>query len=253
MTLWHRRYGLLPDPPDSRDLLLVAPPRRWFLPSSVNLKDKMPPIYDQGSLGSCVGQSVAAVLDFAHRLSNESFFNPSRLFIYFNARDMEGTVDQDVGCCIRDAVKSVNKLGACPERLCPYVIKDFAIRPTAAAYKSGEDFQAIKYQRVPLALSFLKGVLAKGIPIVLGISIYSSFETEEVAKTGIVPMPNTKKEQSLGGHAVVVVGYDDKAGRFLMRNSWGTAWGDKGYFTIPYDFITNPKLTNDAWMIEQAE
>ncbi len=248
-----RKYGLIADPADSRDVFLAAPPRRWFLPKQVDLKEKFPPVYDQGNLGSCVGNAVGAVLDFAHRLNGDAFFNPSRLFIYYNAREMEGTAQQDAGCCIRDAIKSVNAQGACPEKFWPYVIAKFKDKPSDDAYKQGENFQSLKYQRVPLALSFLKGVLAKGIPIVLGISIYASFETERVAQTGIVPMPDTKKEQRLCGHAVVVVGYDDITERFLMRNSWGAGWGNRGYFTIPYDFITNPKLTNDAWMIEQAE
>jgi C1A family cysteine protease len=109
------------------------------------------------------------------------------------------------------------------------------------------------YQRVPRVLNQLKGCLASGLPFVFGFSVYDSFESQEVARTGVVPMPDTATEQLLGGHAVLAVGYDDADQRFVVRNSWGEGWGDGGYFTMPYAYLTERSLASDFWAIVQVE
>jgi C1A family cysteine protease len=181
------------------------------------------------------------------------FFGPSRLFIYFNERVMLGTVAEDSGACIRDGIKSVNRDGACKETTWPYDISKFMVKPDGGCYTEAELFQAVSYQRVPILPMMFKAALAAGYPIAFGIMVYESFESEGVAKTGVVPMPDTKREQCLGGHAVCAVGYDDAEQSFIVRNSWGEEWGDKGHFYLPYAFVANARLTSDAWAISKAE
>jgi C1A family cysteine protease len=175
-------------------------------------------------------------------------FVPSRLFIYYNERVMEGTVASDSGAQIRDGIKSISTTGFCPETDWPYVISKFAVKPPQKAYTDASKDLATSYQRVPQVLNQMKGCLASGYPFVFGFSVYSSFESPQVTKTGVVPMPAPSDKQ-IGGHAVVAVGYDDSLQRFYVRNSWGPAWGMKGYFTIPYAYLTDNNLSDDFWTI----
>jgi C1A family cysteine protease len=245
-------YNLHRDPPDRRDHIMPYP-LRVFVPDSVDLRPHCSPIYDQGQLGSCSANAIGGALDFMHHMADGTFFGPSRLFIYFNERTLEGTIPDDAGACLRDGIKSVNAQGACTETTWPYDVTQFAVTPPQSAYIEAQNFQAISYRRVPLFLPMVKSALAVGLPVVIGIQIYDSFESDAVAQTGNVPMPDTQAEQLLGGHAVCIVGYDDATQTFLVRNSWGAAWGDAGHFHLPYAFVANPTLTSDAWAISKAE
>jgi len=244
-------YGWMPDVPDHRDLVYAAA-RITTLPPSVDLRPGCPPVYDQGQLGSCTANAIAAAIQFEQiRQKEPKPFAPSRLFIYYNERVMEHTVGQDAGAQIRDGMKSVNHIGACPETDWPYVITKFAQKPPARAFKDARLGKALSYQRVVQTLDQMKGCLASGLPIVLGISVYESFESQQVARSGIVPMPPIS-EKLLGGHAILAVGYNDAEQRFVMRNSWGTSWGMQGYFTIPYAYLTDSNLCDDLWMIQMV-
>jgi C1A family cysteine protease len=244
-------YGWMPDVPDHRDLVYAAA-RITTLPPSVDLRPGCPPIYDQGQLGSCTANAIAAAIQFEQiRQKEPKPFAPSRLFIYYNERAMEHTVGQDAGAQIRDGMKSVNHIGACPETDWPYVITKFAQKPSTRAFKDARLGKALSYQRVVQTLDQMKGCLASGLPIVLGISVYESFESQQVARSGIVPMP-ANSEKLLGGHAILAVGYNDAEQRFVMRNSWGTSWGMQGYFTIPYAYLTDSNLCDDLWMIQMV-
>jgi C1A family cysteine protease len=244
-------YGWMPDLPDHRDLVYAAA-RITTLPPSVDLRPGCPPVYDQGQLGSCTANAIAAAIQFEQIRQKESKpFAPSRLFIYYNERVMEHTVGQDAGAQIRDGMKSVNHIGACPETDWPYVITKFVQKPPTRAFKDARLGKALSYQRVVQTLDQMKGCLASGLPIVLGISVYESFESQQVAKSGIVPMP-ANSEKLLGGHAILAVGYNDAEQRFVMRNSWGTSWGMQGYFTIPYAYLTDSNLCDDLWMIQMV-
>lgn len=247
-------YGWIPDIPDYRDKMYSAPPRVVAaLPPKVDLRAKCPPVYDQGQLGSCTANAIAGALEFNQMKQGEQSFTPSRLFIYYNERVVEHTVSQDAGAMIRDGIKSVAKLGAPPEDPdWPYNIKNFAQKPPKNAYTDGLKYQAILYQRVTQQLDQFKGCLADGFPFVFGISVYESFESQAVAKTGNVPMPKPS-EKSLGGHAIMAVGYDDSQKRFIIRNSWGADWGMQGYFTLPYDYVLNQNLSDDFWTIKLVE
>ena len=244
-------YGWMPDVPDQRDLVFTAA-RVVTVPPAVDLRPGCPPVYDQGQLGSCTANAIGAAIEYEQIRQKEAKpFAPSRLFIYYNERVMEQTVDQDAGAQIRDGMKSVNQIGACPEADWPYVIANFSHKPPLGAFKDAPLGKAVSYQRVIQTLDQMKGCLAAGFPIVLGISVYESFESQQVASSGVVPMP-ASREKLLGGHAILAVGYHDADQRFIMRNSWGTSWGMKGYFTIPYAYLTDSNLCDDLWTIQMV-
>jgi len=244
------RYGWIRDLPDLRDHLYATPPEFLVkLPSSVDLRSQCPAVYDQGQLGSCTANAIAAALEFDQMKEEQSnVFVPSRLFIYYNERVMEGTVNEDSGAQIRDGIKSVGKQGDCPETLWPYDIKKFAVKPPDKCYQQALKFKAVQYQRLSQILNQLKGCLASGYPFVFGFTVYESFESQQVAQTGHASMP-LPKETVVGGHAVMAVGYDDSQNWFIVRNSWGDGWGLKGYFTLPYAYLLEQNLASDFWTI----
>ncbi len=247
------RFGWLPDLPDQRDLKYAAPrPLVRKLPAKINLKDHCPAVYDQGDLGSCTANAIGAAFQFGLIKQKSKDFIPSRLFIYYNERVMEHSVNSDSGAMIRDGIKSVNKQGVCPEVMWPYNINQFATEPAEHCYADALKHQVLSYHRVPRTLSQMKGCLAKGFPFVFGFSVYESFESEVVAKSGKLDMPK-KKEKEVGGHAVLAVGYDEKSKRFIVRNSWGKSWGKEGYFTMPYDYLMEENLADDFWTIRIVE
>jgi len=243
-------FGWVPDIPDHRDFMYAAPIANVAaLPASVDLRPGCPKeVYDQGQLGSCTANSIAGALEFDQIKQGLKTFTPSRLFIYYNERVMEHTVDTDSGAQIRDGIKSVGKIGAPPETDWPYDIAKFTQKPSAQAIKDAPLGKALQYQRVPQVVNQMKGCLASGYPFVFGFTVYESFESDRVATTGVVPMPGPN-EQVLGGHAVLAVGYDDPSQRFLVRNSWGSGWGMGGYFTMPYAYLTDSNLADDLWTV----
>jgi C1A family cysteine protease len=249
MVVKIKRYGWIADLPDHRDLMYAAPSQvLTALPSKTDLRAKCPPVYDQGQLGSCTANAIAAAVEFDLMKEKKNVFIPSRLFIYYNERVMEGTVDSDSGAQIRDGVKSVASKGDCPEKLWPYDINKFTEKPPQSCFKEGVKHKAVQYQRVIRDLNQMKGCMASGYPFVFGFSVYQSFESQQVAKSGHASMP-APGEKAVGGHAVVAVGYDDSQNWFIVRNSWGTGWGMKGYFTLPYAYLLNESLSDDFWTI----
>jgi len=250
-----KRYGWVPDLPDVRDHLFAAPLETLKnLPSKADLRDRCPPVYDQGELGSCTANAIGAAVQFGRKKQNLTpDFVPSRLFIYYNERVMENTVEVDSGAMIRDGMKSVAKEGVCKEDLWPYNINSFREKPSEECYAEALNYQVIRYSRLMPTLTQLKGCLASGYPFVFGFTVYDSFESAEVSRTGQVPMPASSTEKVVGGHAVLAVGYDEAHQRFLVRNSWGTDWGMKGYFTMPYPYLTDSNLSDDFWTIRFVE
>lgn len=228
--------------------------------SSVDLtKTKiMPAVRDQGQLGCCTGFGVAEVLTYC--VLNKLFqkapmismpFSP--LFIYYLERVIENTVPYDSGAYIRDGIKAVANYGACSEAAWPYRINKFTVKPRESAFRSALDYQAIEYQRIDNTYKpMMVDALAQGYPIVHGFSVYESFESQQVADFGNVPMP-AMSEQMLGGHCTVVVGYDASTDRFKDLNSWSRFWGADGYFTTPAAYWTNPNLADDFWIVKVIE
>jgi C1A family cysteine protease len=247
MSIGH--YGWAPDLPDHRDFTYSAPAQFLMaLPTTVDLRPQCPPVYDQGQLGSCTGNSIAGSIQFEQMKQNLKSFVPSRLFIYYNERVLEHTVNSDSGAQIRDGMKVVAKLGAPPETDWPYDIAKFAEKPPANAFSDAAKSKVTSYQRVNRSLSQFKGCLASGYPFVFGFTVYDSFESITVAQTGHAPMPQSS-EKVVGGHAVLAVGYDDQNQWFIVRNSWGTTWGMNGYFTLPYQYLLETNLSDDFWTV----
>jgi C1A family cysteine protease len=248
------KYGWKPDLPDNRDHLFCKLNQEAsvnYLPTSVDLRPYCSSVENQGSLGSCTSFAIAGALEFLdikNKMTNPHKF--SHLFIYYNERAIEGTIKQDSGAQIRDGIKSLVQSGCCIESIWPYNISRFTQKPNANAYKQALPHKLLTYQRI-VTLNDMKTCLAAGFPFVFGFSVYSSFESQQVANTGIVPMPKTN-EQLLGGHAVCAVGYNDKDKTILVKNSWGTSWGQKGYFTLPYDYISNNNLADDMWTLRKT-
>ena len=254
MSIIVKQFGWQPDLPDQRDFTYKAPPAYTrALPSKTDLRNQCPPVYDQGQLGSCTANAIGAAMEFEMMKQNAAdAFMPARLFIYYNERVIEQTVGTDSGAQIRDGIKSVNQQGVCPENLCPYNIARFTHKPSAKAYTTALKHKALSYQRVDRDLTQMKGCLASGYPFVLGFTVYASFESEAVAQSGKLNMPE-KNEKVIGGHAVMAVGYDDRTKRFIIRNSWGDSWGMNGYFTMPYAYLINENLSDDFWTIRIVE
>lgn len=249
-----KRLGWIPDLPDHRDIAYMAPREVLLaLPPAVDLTAQCPPVYDQGDLGSCTANAIAGAIQFDRSKEKlPDVTTPSRLFIYYNERVIEHSVDQDAGAMIRDGIKACAKQGVCDESAWPYDVAQFAVKPPDADYQAALAHKITSYARATRALSQMKGCLASGLPFVFGFTVYESFESPEVAKTGVVPMPKFF-ETVLGGHAVVAVGYDDASQRFRVRNSWGAGWGQAGYFTMPYAYLLSRGLASDFWVIRVTQ
>lgn len=232
-----RKYGYIPDMPDIRDQKfgVAAPLLAGQLPSSVNSAPKFPDTpWDQKQEGSCTAHMACGMLQFDRAKQQLPTIMPSRQMQYYNARRLEGTTKQDAGATIRDAVKALAKFGVAPELLWPYLPSNMTKKPTAKCYKEALNHMAQTYHRVSQNRSVIQSVLAAGYVVGIGISVYESFESQAVADTGDVPMPGPG-EQLLGGHAVIICGYDNATGKYTLRNSWGC-----------YDDATEI-LTRDGW------
>ena len=247
-------YGWRPDLPDTRDHAYSAPLAALKkLPVKVDMRAKCPPVLNQGELGSCTANAISSAHLFDQMKQRaRGKFQPSRLFIYYNERRMEGTINSDAGAYIRDGFKSIAKEGVCPETQWLYDVTKFAVKPTAGCYREATKHQAIQYLRLQQTLGQLKGCLAEGYPFVFGFTVYQSFESAQVARTGKVPLPSMG-ESVLGGHATMAVGYSDADQRFIVQNSWGAEWGDKGYFYMPYSYLTDGDLAADMWTVRLVE
>lgn len=245
------KFGWKRDLPDPRDFKFkVSAPVE--LPTMVDLRDKCPAVSDQGNLGSCGPSAMSSAFQFEQMKQGIPDFMPSRLFVYYNTRVLEGTVNSDSGVSLRDVLKTMTDDGVCPESMWGYG-KCFKKKPSDDCYITAKDNQVIEYLRVTHSLYEIKLCLAEGHPAVFGMMLYESFMSDTVTKTGIIPMPNLSTESALGGHAVKAVGYDDSKNCLIVKNSWGKYWGDKGYFYLPYEYVTTPNLTADYWTIKLVE
>lgn len=210
---------------------------------TVDLRSKMRLVYNQFNLGSCSAQAICAAVKH-----EDPTLDGSRLFVYYNSRKYIKTTQQDSGAYLSDGIKSLQQFGVCDERFWPHIISRFKLEPSPRAYQEAKKHIATVVYHVPGTMTAMKTVLNAGFPIVLGVLVYGSFMSREAARTGNIPMPS-KGETMLGGHALLCVGYDDSRNVWIMQNSWGLLWGDKGFCYLPYAYLTTAGMTSDMWSI----
>jgi C1A family cysteine protease len=196
--------------------------------------------------GNCTAQTLSGLAQFLMMKHNYPSYVPSRLFGYYNSRVLIGTVSSDSGASIRDTFKVASSLGLPPSKIWWYNINKFRVLPAKSVYAEGLKHKLVNYSRLNNTDIFsLKNCLASGYPFAFGFAVYDSFLSQQVANTGIVPMPR-QNERMRGGHAVLAVGYLEASQQFIVRNSWGP-WGQNGYFLMDYQYLTNPNLASDFW------
>lgn len=244
----------IPDPRDYKFNVAFPNLHTSTLPTCVDLRKDpcIPGVLDQGNLGSCTANATSNALLFCLKKEklNSLMNQPSRLFIYYYSRLIENTVNEDSGCFIRDVMKAVQVYGACDEKLWPYNISTFTICPSTQAIQNATTHKKFNYYSVQQNLNSLKNALAQGFPIIFGIMVYESLESDIAIRTGNIPMPNTSKEKLLGGHCILLTGYDDNTKLFTFMNSWGKSVGKNGFFTLPYQYVLDPNLSSDFWTIK---
>jgi len=249
-------YGAITDPRDRRDLHYVPKASLTALPPHVDLRPWCPRVYEQGRPRTCTAHAVAGAFQFEQRRLGLKDFSPSRLFIYYNTVALMLAKHKE-GVNLRAALKAVARNGVCSEKAWPFSLTKAAMarRPNEHAYHLAEPHKITRYERIMMGrrsreefLRLLKCRLVSGFPFLFAFLVHESFETDHVAKTGVMPMPQ-RGEPRRGWHAVMAVGYDDRRRQVLVRNSWGWSWGIKGYFWMPDEYIANPATTADFWTI----
>jgi len=247
------KLGWRKDKPDIRDFKFRLSSTKSVQSVYLAQTYKLPSIYDQQNLGSCTANAIAFLVHFdmlnKHLGKAIGPFRPSRLFIYYFERLLEGTVTEDSGAELRDGIKVITNNGIVSEDAWVYNEDAFAIEPTAFTQGLASNFKALRYERLnSSSKEILVNALMLGYPICFGMSVYESFITDEVSVTGIIPMPKSG-EKLLGGHAMSIVGYSKEFDSFIVRNSWGSSWGQKGYCRIPASYLTNGTLAEDFWVV----
>jgi C1A family cysteine protease len=247
------KFGWKPDVKDHRDKIMrFGAPSLVGVPETQDLRPVCSTVENQFTLGSCTANAAVGnleCLEIKAGIVSKDIENYSRLFPYYNMRDMMSNVNEDSGGTIRDMMKALAAYGVCDELKWPYDITKFNVKPTDECYVDAADHKIIEYHRLETFPDLIQ-CLAEGFPFAFGFMTYDGFMSEEVARTGILNLPNPT-EVFMGGHAVCAVGYDLKARTVLVRNSWGAEWGQGGYFTMPFAYISNPNLAQDFWTIRR--
>jgi C1A family cysteine protease len=254
MSIKKHTYGWKKDKKDVRDFKF-SPRESIVLPPLIDLRRPAIPVLDQKNIGSCTANAIAMAHLYEQFKQTQRFMIPSRLFIYYNERDMEGTIGEDSGAQIRDGIKSVNQLGVCNEKMWTYDTTKFTQKPTDDCYADALENQVTLYLSVNQTSVDMCTCLSLGYPFVFGFVVYKSFEDEEVATTGRMSMPGWFDSQ-VGGHAVICVGYDftDSSNKvWIVQNSWSDSWGDKGFFYMPHNYLLKESLSSDFWTIRLVE
>lgn len=238
---------------DDRDIVYSVSSSA-IIPDNVDLRSLMPPVLDQLSLGACAVNAGSNSLRYLLSKEKLTVFQPSRLYMYWNARvSIEHTApSQDSGISLRDLCIALVKYHVCDETLWPYNVRKFWVQPSLASYNNANLHKQIQYVSIPQTLVALKQVLSQNYPVIFGVEVYSSFESDSTIVTGHIPIPNTSIEQLLGGHALLLCGYIEAEQSFIVQQSWGTGIGlnGTGFFTIPYAYVLDPKLAFDFWVFQ---
>ena len=239
--------GCLFGPPSPKDYRTVFGDNP--VPDKVDLKEGCTKVEDQGHLGSCTANATVGALEYLYKKRDGQSPDLSRLFVYFNARRIRGTTYMDDGAFICDAMASVLSFGACREEIWPYNINTFAIEPSQEAYQEALSHEAIQYSRID-GIEGSIAALATGFPVVFGTRIPERLY-QEAAATGVMPAPSDEElyANQGGGHCMLIVGYDKPGKMFIVRNSWGEGWGDRGYCRIPFDVVEKCSPPDTFWII----
>lgn len=245
-----RNYNYKFQPKDERDYIYkknnIEIPIKYNITDINNSSIIKSPILDQGQLGSCVANAASSLF---YILSNGKI-NLSRLQLYFCSRGIDKSkFDEDTGTYVRTALKSASLYGLTNESFWKYNTNNFDKLPPNKSFRPIYSLKNYTYTSVPQNLESLKNCLATGNPIIFGALLYSSFENPNVNSTGIIPMPDINKETFLGGHCMLLIGFDDVKKQFKIQNSWGSNWGDNGYGYFDYEYILNKELTSDIWTV----
>lgn len=247
-------YGTVKDRVDRRDHVHEPPARlKRTPPPKVDLRADMPPVYNQCHLNACSANAIGAALWFEerHHHRNHRYCAPSRLFIYYNERAIEGIVAHNGPVSLRDGYKTVARDGVCPERMWPYDPRKFRKRPPERCRQAAKEHRTVRYARLEQTLRSMRACLTEKKPFVAGFNVHENFKSQLVKHTGVVPIP-TRLDKRLGGHAMLVVGYFEDSRHFIVRNSWGSSWGDAGYCYMPYHYLLDPDLAWDFWTIAEV-
>lgn len=215
-----------------------------------------PPVYSQGNIGSCVAQVISAAYTYA--IINKQLSDPqdpsivftSRLALYYNMRLRRVTVNEDSGATIEDGMLSLRE-GACDERLWRYDISRFREAPPLICVNDSGNHRAVEFERVEQSLSAIKCMLYRNYPVSFGIILYENHQRLSSVNEYILEKPS-KDDSELGGHAVVIVGYDDNKKIFKVRTSWGQQYGKLGHFYISYDYVLDNKYSFDFWAVTKV-
>lgn len=240
-------YGCRRDTRDFRDHHMPLTAMR--LPAAVDLRRDCPPVMDQGELGSCTAHGITGALRYEMMRGGHGDVALSRLQLYYDERVIEGTVMSDAGAEIRDGIKCAAKKGVAHESLWHYSVRRFREKPGPRVYKDAINCRALAYARVDVSVVALKTAVASGHTPIIGLTLFESFESVAVERTGAVPMPGAR-EKIAGGHCMYVVGYGQKPATFTVRNSWGTDWGDRGDCYFPEAYLGSQELGADYWVIK---
>lgn len=252
MTNVPKLGGYRPDVPDSADYKFEDLAPKLALTegtfAGVDLRKWCSPIENQSYLSSCVGNAVVGALELLQIKNGVPFNDLSRLFVYYNSRMMHKEQDQDAGTYIRLAMGTLSSLGACSESKWPYDPSTVFTRPTWGSYREAYANKIQNYYRIggtgQQRVDMIKRALEAGNPVVFGVMVDDAFMN--TPKDGVVAMPKSPRTAA-GGHAMLIVGYDNTTSTFIVRNSWGTSWGDKGYCYMPYDYIDSA-YGDDFWV-----
>ena len=254
-------YGAVRDTHDPRDKKLHYHPQHIPALGRHDLSEYVDKVYDQRRLESCTANAICAAYCIDLKMEEEEAsydsddseveeFEPSRLFLYYNSRS-RSEKKKNVGTSIRDAIKAFKKYGVCSEEDWQYYTTKFKEKPPPRCYRRAKHHKIIKYHRLHQDIDQLRACIKDSCPFVFGMDVFDSFESKQVSDRGTMKMPTKRdlKDDVVGSHAILAVGYNDTKQKFKCLNSWGSHWGDNGYFYMPYAFIENEDYCFDFWKI----